>query len=142
MGLANEAHVDRSLLTLADIGVEIVSTVFFFLGYRGFPTTVPVDASCHLSLMPYPLQMIFNLVHLWQKGFCSSHLYPASLQVQQPVRVRLCIVAIVRKRSQSGMNPLFSQALSNEVIVRLRKYHLIAERYVTVQSKFFDLHIE
>jgi hypothetical protein len=41
----------------------------------------------HWSLMPYPLQVIFSLVHRPQKGFCSSHLYPASRQVQHPDRV-------------------------------------------------------
>lgn len=35
--------------------------------------------------------MIFSLIQRPQNGFSSSHLYPASLQVQHPVFVRLCV---------------------------------------------------
>jgi hypothetical protein len=91
-----EGDVKTSLIVLAGVEMLLVSGTFFLLDARGFFAKVPAGWSCHFSLTPYPLQVILRRVHRWQKGFCSSHLYPASLQVQHPVRVRLCVVAMTQ----------------------------------------------
>jgi hypothetical protein len=51
-GLIKEIEVDVSLMRLAGVDTEAVTRVCFFLGFRGFLDTVPLVASCHLSLMP------------------------------------------------------------------------------------------
>jgi hypothetical protein len=90
-GLVNVAGVETRLITEPELEFVSVSIDVFLLVRRGLLVGVLMLSSCHFNLTPYPLQVIFNRMHRPQYGFCSSHLYPASLQVQHPVLDRLCV---------------------------------------------------
>jgi hypothetical protein len=83
-------------------------------------TGVVMLSSCHFNLTPYPLHVIFNLMQRPQKGFSSSHLYPASLQVQHPVLVRLCVA--IGKHESSLLQGYSTSAFIKMIVVRFVTY--------------------
>jgi hypothetical protein len=120
LGLVKVPGVDAKLTT--DTGLAAVSSpwdVFLFVRFSRLTGVVTLP-SCHFNLTPYPLHVIFSLLQRPQNGFSSSHLYPASLHVQQPVLVRLC-VAIV-KHETSLLQGYGTSASTKIVVVPCVRY--------------------
>jgi hypothetical protein len=120
LGLVKVPGVEAKLTTDTGLATASGSWDIFLFCRLGRLTGVVMLSSCHFNLTPYPLHVIFNLMQRPQNGFSSSHLYPASLQVQHPVLVRLCVA--IGKHESSLLQGYSSSAIIKVMVVWFVRY--------------------